>query len=170
MECFGLKIYQLLGIILFFTGAFLVCSGMFLIFKKLNPPKFKSPPWLTCIYCKGTGEREEDVNQIILMAKTQLYVNKHFTVDRCQKCVKLSNDKYDYCQEVKNQYEIFLKEYEPKIMNSMCSKCMGVGQFKILSKNPTTNNYYTQEDYEKEEKAKIQKEKKRWVDIEEPKN
>jgi len=115
------------------------------------------PPLLTCIYCKGTGERIEDVNKLMFMAKVQLYFNKHMMVDKCEKCEKLPNGEYDYCDEVKEKYDSFFKDYEKegsKFEKTMCGKCMGAGQFQILSKNPKTNKWYTQEEYEQEEKLK----------------
>jgi hypothetical protein len=115
------------------------------------------PPLLTCIYCKGTGERVEDVNKLMFMAKIQLYFNKHMMVDKCEKCVRLPNGEYDYCDEVKEKYDSSFKDYEKegsKFEKTMCGKCMGAGQFQILSKNPKTNQWYTQEDYEEDERAK----------------
>ena len=125
---------------------------------KANLQKINKPPLLTCIYCKGTGERIEDVNKLMFMAKIQLYFNKHMVVDKCEKCVKLPNGEYDYCDEVKEKYDSFFKDYEKegsKFEKTMCGKCMGAGQFQILSKNPKTNKWYTQEDYEEDERAKI---------------
>jgi hypothetical protein len=115
------------------------------------------PPLLTCIYCKGTGERVEDVNKLMFIAKVQLYFNKHMMVDKCEKCVRLPNDEYDYCDEVKEKYDGFFKDYEKegsKFEKTMCGECMGGGQFQILTKNPKTNQWYTQEDYEENERAK----------------
>lgn len=115
------------------------------------------PPLLTCIYCKGAGERVEDINQLMFMAKVQLYFNKHMMVDKCEKCIRLPNGEYDYCDEVKEKYDSFFKDYEKegsKFEKTMCGKCMGAGQFQILTKNPKTNQWYTQEDYEEDERAK----------------
>ena len=116
------------------------------------------PPLLTCIYCKGTGERVEDVNRIMFLAKTQLYLNKHLAIDKCEKCVKIpETGSYIYCDEANNQYSVFLKEYGavgPKMEKTICGECMGAGQFQILTKNPKTNQWYTQEDYEEDERSK----------------
>jgi hypothetical protein len=122
-----------------------------------NQKQKDQPPLLTCIYCKGTGERVEDVNKLMFMAKIQLYFNKHMMVDKCEKCVRLPNGEYDYCDEVKEKYDSSFKDYEKegsKFEKTMCGKCMGAGQFQILSKNPKTNQWYTQEDYEEDERAK----------------
>ena len=37
--------------------------------------------FITCMHCKGTGERIEDINRTIFMAKVQLYLNKHLSVE-----------------------------------------------------------------------------------------
>jgi hypothetical protein len=122
-----------------------------------NQKQKDKPPLITCIYCQGTGERVEDVNKLMFMAKVQLYFNKHMMVDKCEKCVKLPNGEYDYCDKVKEKHESFLRDYEKeglKFEKTMCGKCMGAGQFQMLSKNLKTNQWYTQEDYEKDELAK----------------
>jgi hypothetical protein len=89
--------------------------------------------FITCIYCKGTGERIEDVNRIIFMAKVQLYLNKHLAVDKCEKCVKIpETGSYIYCDEANHQYSVFLKEYGaagPKMEMTSCGECLGMGQF-----------------------------------------
>jgi len=112
--------------------------------------------FISCIYCKGTGERVEDVNRIIFMAKVQLYLNKHLAVDKCQKCIKLKeSDSYIYCDEANDQYEIFLKEYGaagPKMEKTSCGECLGMGQFSSFDMK--TGKYLTQEEYEKREKEK----------------
>jgi hypothetical protein len=92
-----------------------------------------------------------------------LWLNKHLNSDKCPNCVKPDySEQYQYCDEVDKQYQIFTKEYEelgPKFQNTICGECMGGGQFKILIKNPETNNWYTQEDYEEAERNKKQKRK-----------
>jgi len=147
---------------LYYWVAIFASIGSVLCWFVLNPLHKQNlqkdkPPLLTCIYCKGTGERIEDVNKLMFMAKIQLYFNKHMVVDKCEKCVKLPNGEYDYCDEVKEKYDSFFKDYEKegsKFEKTMCGKCMGAGQFQILSKNPKTNKWYTQEDYEEDERAK----------------
>jgi len=110
---------------------------------------------LTCIYCKGSGQRVEDTNRTIFMAKVQLYLNKHLMVDKCTKCTKLEHgDGYIYCDEANSQYSVFLHEYGvagPKFEKTMCSECMGCGQFTIQNRD---GSYVTQEEYEQEEKEK----------------
>jgi hypothetical protein len=110
---------------------------------------------VTCIYCKGTGERVEDVNRIIFMAKVQLYLNKHLAVDKCEKCVKMpETGSYIYCDEANNQYSVFLKEYGaagPKMEMTSCGECMGMGTFTIMNKD---GSYLTQEEYENRERNK----------------
>jgi len=111
---------------------------------------------LTCIYCKGTGERVEDVNRTMFMAKVQLYLNKHLMVDKCKECVKLEHgDAYSYCDKAENQYQIFLQEYGaagPKITKTSCSECLGMGQFSSF--DIKTQRYLSQEEYEIKEKRK----------------
>jgi hypothetical protein len=124
--------------------------------KNIEQPKYSKPPLLTCIYCKGTGERVEDVNRIMFLAKTQLYLNKHLTVDKCEKCVKMpETGSYIYCDEANHQYSVFLKEYGaagPKMEMTSCGECMGMGTFTIMNKD---GSYLTQEEYEAGEKEKI---------------
>jgi hypothetical protein len=147
------KIDNVIFLIIFITIPILFLNPL----HEQNLQKDK-PPLLTCIYCKGTGERVEDVNRIMFLAKTQLYLNKHLTIDKCEKCVKIpETGSYIYCDEANNQYSVFLKEYGavgPKMEKTICGECMGGGQFKILTKNPKTNQWYTQEDYEEDERAK----------------
>lgn len=110
---------------------------------------------ISCLYCKGAGERIEDVNKTMFLAKTQLYLNKHLNIDKCEKCVKLEDsDGYDYCSEAKTQYEIFVKEYAaagPNMIKTGCSECLGAGKFTIFDRK--NNRYLTQEEYENKEKS-----------------
>jgi len=118
--------------------------------------------FITCIYCKGTGEREEDVNKIIFDAKMALWLNKHLMVDRCKKCVKLPyGEHYDYCDNVNSQYKIFLQEYGaagPKIEKTTCGECLGMGQFSSFDMKE--QRYLTQKEYEERERQKLNKENK----------
>jgi hypothetical protein len=147
---------------IYYELAIIATIGLLLCLLVLNPLHQKNlkkdkPPLLICMYCKGTGERVEDVNKLMFMAKVQLYFNKHMMVDKCEKCIKLPNGEYDYCDEVKEKYNSFFKDYEKegsKFEKTMCGECMGAGQFQILSKNPKTNKWYTQENYEEDERAK----------------
>jgi hypothetical protein len=110
--------------------------------------------FITCIYCKGTGERIEDTNRIIFMAKTQLYLNKHLMIDKCKNCKKLEHGGgYIYCDEAERQYQIFLQEYGaagPKMEKNSCGKCMGMGKFSSF--DIKTQKYLTQEEYEQRER------------------
>ena len=110
--------------------------------------------FIKCLYCKGTGEREEDINRTIFLAKVSLYLNKHLMVDKCDKCVKLEHgDGYAYCEKANDQYQIFLQEYGaagPKIEKTGCSKCMGMGTFSSFDMKK--QKYLTQEEYEAREK------------------
>lgn len=112
--------------------------------------------FISCIYCDGTGERVEDINRIIFMAKVQLYLNKHLAVDKCEKCVKLEHgDGYIYCDEANNQYTIFLQEYGvvgPKMEKTSCGECLGMGQFSSF--DIKEQRYLTQEEYENRERNK----------------
>jgi hypothetical protein len=113
--------------------------------------------FITCIYCKGTGERVEDINKIMFDAKMALYLNKHLKVDRCDKCVKLPYvEHYDYCDKVNSQYHIFLKEYGaagPKMEKTSCGQCLGMGQFSSF--DIKTQRYLTQQEYEDRERNKM---------------
>jgi hypothetical protein len=150
------KLYYWVAI--FASIASVLCWFVLNPIHKANLQKIDKPPLLTCIYCKGTGERVEDVNRIMFLAKTQLYLNKHLAIDKCEKCVKIpETGSYIYCDEANNQYSVFLKEYGvvgPKMEKTICGECMGSGQFQILTKNPKTNQWYTQKDYEEDERAK----------------
>lgn len=103
---------------------------------------------IICTQCKGSGEYPTDVNKLMMDAKMQLFVNKHFTVDKCQKCVKLEDDGYSYCQTVNDYYQTLVKEYDsvgPKIQMTACGQCMGMGQFTCQNKD---GSYMTQEEYD----------------------
>ena len=112
--------------------------------------------FITCIYCNGTGEREEDVNLIMRDAKMALWLNKHLMVDRCKKCVRLPyGEHYDYCDTVNSQYQIFLQEYGaagPKIEKTTCGECLGMGQFSSF--DIKEQRYLTQKEYEEREREK----------------
>ncbi len=113
--------------------------------------------FISCIYCDGTGERIEDINRIIFMAKVQLYLNKHLAIDKCKDCVKLEHGEgYVYCDKAEKQYQIFLQEYGaagPKMEKNSCSECMGMGQFSSF--DIKTQKYLTQEEYEQRERNKV---------------
>ena len=112
--------------------------------------------FITCIYCKGLGERIEDINRTMFMAKVQLYLNKHLAIDKCTKCEKLPHgDGYAYCDAANEQYKIFLQEYGaagPKMEKTSCSECMGMGQFSSF--DIKEQRYITQEEYEERERQK----------------
>jgi predicted metal-binding protein len=105
--------------------------------------------FITCIYCEGTGERNEDVNLIWRDAKMALWLNNHLMNDKCKECDN-KNDKY--CKKVNEQYDILSKEYDiigPKFEPTSCSECMGMGQFSRMNKD---GSYVTQAEYEEKEK------------------
>jgi len=149
------KLYYWVAI--FASIASVLCWFVLNPIHKANLQKIDKPPLLTCIYCQGTGERVEDVNRIIFLAKTQLYLNKHLAIDKCQNCVKLENgDCYIYCDEAEQQYQIFLKEYGaagPKMEKTSCGECMGMGQFSSF--DIKTQKYLTQKEYEQRERDKV---------------
>lgn len=117
-----------------------------------NVKKLSEPPLIRCIYCKGTGERVEDTNNIWMKAKIQLYLNQHLNVDKCQKCVKIpEGNTYLYCDEAESMYRSFVTEYAhlgPKMEQVQCSKCMGMG---VFTSRDNTGHYLTQEEYEENE-------------------
>lgn len=112
--------------------------------------KENQPPLIVCSFCKGKGERNTDVNKLMMDAKLALFINKHLMVDKCDKCVKLPyGDAYDYCDTVQNRYKILVQEYAdagPKIDMASCEKCMGMGTFS--SKDLSTGKWMTQEEYD----------------------
>lgn len=116
--------------------------------------KKEEPPLIVCSFCDGKGEKSTDINKLMMEAKLQLFVNHHFTVDKCNKCVKLPyGDSYEYCEIVESKYQILLKEYAaagPKIEKALCEKCMGMGtgSFKDL----TTGKWITQEEWDESNK------------------
>jgi hypothetical protein len=113
--------------------------------------------FIHCIYCKGTGERYEDVNKLLYDAKMALWFNKHLMIDKCTQCVKLPHGSaYDYCETAENQYLIYTQEYGaagPKMEKTGCSKCMGMGTFSSFDMK--TQKYLTQEEYEQKEKSRL---------------
>lgn len=112
--------------------------------------KKEEPPLIVCSFCDGKGEKPTDINKLMMEAKLQLFVNHHFTVDKCNKCVKLPyGDSYQYCNTVESKYQTLLKEYAavgPKIEMAACRECMGMGIFS--SKDLSTGKWITQEEYE----------------------
>jgi hypothetical protein len=85
--------------------------------------------FITCIYCKGTGERQEDINAIMRDAKMALWLNYHLMSEKCKDCDSKENR---YCIKVDNQHTVFMEEYKkegPNIQKTSCGECMGMGQF-----------------------------------------
>jgi len=117
--------------------------------------------FIKCLYCKGTGEREEDVNELMYQAKMQLWFNKHTHTDKCEICDKVE-DKINYpfggkflCPLAQTTFMFMMKEYAqagPKLEKTGCSKCMGMGTFSSF--DIETQKYLTQEEYEAREKLK----------------
>lgn len=127
--------------------------------KKIEQPKIKQQEiFITCIYCKGTGEREEDVNAIMRDAKTTLWLNYHLMSEKCKDCDSQQNR---YCTKVDEQYEVFMEEYKkdgPNIQKTSCGECMGMGQFSSFDMKE--QRYLTQTEYEERERQKLNKENK----------
>jgi len=108
--------------------------------------------FITCIYCNGTGEREEDVNLIMRDAKMALWLNYHLMSEKCRDC---DSKHKNYCIKVDEKYTVFMEEYKikgPKLEKTSCSECMGMGQFSSF--DIKAQKYLTQEEYEKREKEK----------------
>jgi len=117
--------------------------------------------FIKCLYCKGTGEREEDINELMYQAKMQLWFNKHINIDRCKICDMIEDkDQYPFggkfiCPLAQTTFMMMMKEYAsvgPKIEKTGCSKCMGMGTFSSFDMK--TGKYLTQEEYEQREKLK----------------
>ncbi len=109
--------------------------------------------FITCIYCKGTGEREEDINVTMRDAKMALWLNHHLMSEKCKDCDSTQNR---YCTKVDEQYAIFMEEYKkdgPNIQKTSCGECMGMGQFSSFDMKE--QRYITQEEYEQRERNKI---------------
>jgi hypothetical protein len=109
--------------------------------------------FITCIYCKGTGEREEDTNAIMRDAKMALWLNHHLMSEKCKDCDSTQNK---YCIKVDNQYAIFMEEYKKegsKIQKTSCGECIGMGQFSSF--DIKEQRYITQEEYEQREHNKV---------------
>lgn len=110
---------------------------------------------ITCNQCKGSGEYPTDINKLMMDASLALYLNHHLMVDRCEKCVKLSDGEgYEYCQAANDYYQTLVKGYAaagPKIDMAACEKCMGMGQFTTMKKD---GSYMTQEEYDHQNKEK----------------
>lgn len=119
---------------------------------KKNTQKESEPPLIVCSFCKGKGEIVTDINKLIMDASLALFINHHLMVDKCEKCVKLSNgDDYDYCDVVNERYQTLLKEYAaagPKKSMAACSECMGMGTFS--SKDLSTGKWHTQKTWDKQ--------------------
>ena len=117
--------------------------------------------FIKCLYCKGSGEREEDVNELMYQAKMQLWFNKHIHTDKCEICDKVE-DKINYpfggkflCPLAQTTFMFMMKEYAqagPKLEKTGCSKCMGMGTFSSF--DIEQQKYLTQEEYEAREKLK----------------
>ena len=117
--------------------------------------------FIKCLYCKGTGEREEDVNELMYQAKMTLWFNKHISIDRCKVCDNIEDkDNYPFggkflCPLAQTTFMNMMKEYDekgPKIEKTGCSKCMGMGTFSSFDMEK--QKYLTQEEYETKEKAR----------------
>lgn len=115
--------------------------------------------FISCIYCNGIGEREEDINLIMRDAKMALWLNYHLMSEKCKDC---DNKHNNYCIKVDGQYTVFMEQYKkdgPKIEMTSCGECMGMGQFSSFDLKE--QRYLTQEVYEKRERNKqLTKEKK----------
>lgn len=112
--------------------------------------------FISCIYCKGSGQRVEDLNLLIYKAHMEMWLNKHLVVDKCSKCVRLPDGSgYKYCDDAEKQYRIINQEYAfagPRMERMDCSKCMGMGRFSSFDLKE--QRYLTQEEYEHRERNK----------------
>jgi len=152
------EINTLYSLIVIFLINAIIFFVLFVSRKTNNKQKSEpiEPPTIVCSYCDGKGEKPTDINKLMMEAKLQLFVNHHFTVDKCDKCVKLPyGDSYQYCDTVESKYQILLQEYAavgPKIEMAACRECMGMGIFS--SKDLSTGKWITQEEYNEESKKK----------------
>lgn len=105
---------------------------------------------IICRHCQGTGQACVDVNQLMVDAQLQLFVNKHLYNDRCTNCVRLPQGGYKMCAVVDNKRQQLSREYATigaKYEMSACNQCMGMGKFTAFKPD---GSYYTQEEYDHE--------------------
>ncbi len=89
------------------------------------------PPIIICPECKGSGEKIQDVNKMMMEAKCAIWMNGHTAGNRCKDC-KIVDNKYEHCEEAKTALNKFIEEYEkngPEMSSAACPGCMGSGSF-----------------------------------------
>lgn len=112
-------------------------------------------PVIICPECKGSGEKIQDVNKMMMEAKCAIWMNGHTAGGSsagCKDC-KIVNDKYEHCEKAKIALTKFVEEYEksgPKMSKAVCPGCMGGGAFRSMKDGV----WMTQEQYEADLKEK----------------
>ena len=138
---------------------------------KSAPTEEKSPiimenhPIIICPKCKGSGEKIQDVNKMMMEAKCAIWMNGHTAGNAGCKDCKIIDNKYEHCEKAKIALTKFVEEYEkagPEMSKAACPGCMGSGSFNVRNNDGTWMN---QEQYEvwqaelEEKKKKNEQEK-----------
>jgi hypothetical protein len=111
-------------------------------------PTEENRPIIICPKCKGSGEKIQDVNKMMMEAKCVIWMNGHTAGNAgCKDCKTIDN-KYEHCEKAKEALNKFVEEYEkagPEMSKAACPGCMGGGGFSIRNDDGTWMN---QEQYE----------------------
>jgi hypothetical protein len=105
-------------------------------------------PIIICPKCKGSGEKIQDVNKMMMEAKCAIWMNGHTAGNAGCKDCKIVDNKYEHCEKAKIALTKFVEEYEkagPEMSNAACPGCMGSGSFNVRNDDGTWMN---QEQYE----------------------
>lgn len=92
-------------------------------------------PLTICPECKGTGEKIQDVNEMMMLAKCAIWMNSHTAgSEGCKDCNNNSQGLWEHCEKAKAAMEKFVEEYEksgPKMSKAACPGCMGMGSYQV---------------------------------------
>lgn len=93
------------------------------------------PSVVICPKCKGSGEKIQDVNKIMMEAKCAVWMNGHTAGNvGCKDC-KIIDNKYEHCEKAKEALTKFVEEYEkigPEMSSAICPGCLGGGTMKQI--------------------------------------
>ena len=92
-------------------------------------------PVIICPECKGSGEKIQDVNKMMMEAKCAVWMNGHTAGDAGCKDCKIIDNKYEHCEKAKIALTKFVEEYEksgPEMTEAVCPGCMGGGTMKQI--------------------------------------
>ena len=122
-----------------------------------SPIIIENRPIIICPKCKGSGEKIQDVNKMMMEAKCAIWMNGHTAGNAGCKDCKIIDNKYEHCEKAKISLTKFVEEYEkagPEMSKAVCPGCMGGGGFSRRNKDGTWMN---QEQYEAEFEEKKNK-------------